>query len=208
MTGGRICGDGEGGVDQVKLTNNRLTLRDLQNEDKHALPPLLNDLQVSRYLALVPYPYNKKEAVWFVHKCISESRKRPRIDYELGIELQEGHQLVGVIGLTRVNRWNGRATLGYWLAKKYWRQGVMCEAIQMVLDFAFNKLELQRIDIESAVENIPSNRLIKKLGSHREGTANRYFRSKATGKYHDVHLYSLLRENWVKSTRHQPARAN
>ena len=183
----------------MKLATKRLILRDLKDKDKNVLPLIVNDLEISRYLAVVPYPYKKKDAIWFVDKCKKDSKEKPRKNYEIGIELKDTSELIGVIGLNHVDLWNGRATLGYWLAKKYWRQGITYEAVQVVLGFAFNKLKLQRIDIEAAVENIPSNNLIKKFGSRFEGVAKRKHKTKATGEYRDSNLYGLLKEDWIKS---------
>jgi len=182
----------------MELQTNRLILRDLEDKDIQALPELINDLEVSRYLALVPYPYNLSDAEWFVNHCKDESTKSPRENYELGIALKDTGELVGCVGLTKVNSWNGTATLGYWLGKNYWRQGIMYEAVQGILDFAFNKLKLQRINVEAAVENEPSNGLIKKLGSTFEGMAKRHTRAKSTGIIHDINCYGLLIEDWKK----------
>ena len=74
----------------------------------------------------------------------------------------------------------------------------MYEAIQRILKFVFEDLNLQRIDITASVENEASNNLIKKIGSSFEGTAKRYHRTKSTGKYHDSNLYGLLKEDWKK----------
>ena len=180
----------------MKLTTKRLILRDLNEEDINVIPSLIDDLEVSKYLAVVPYPYKKKEAKWFVNHCKAEAKKKPRENYELGIVLKENNELIGCIGLTKVNRWDGKATLGYWLGKKYWRLGIMYEACKKILRFAFETLKLQRIDITAAVENEASNSLIKKLGASFEGTAKRYHRSKSTGKYHDANLYGLLKEEY------------
>ncbi len=182
----------------MKLETKRLILRDLKDEDKKVLAGLVNDLDVTKYLAVVPYPYTKKDADWFVNYCKKEAKKKPRENYELGIELKENKKLIGVIGITKVNRLDKKGTLGYWLGKEYWRQGIMYEASQGLLKFVFEKLELQRIDITASTKNESSNNLIKKLGATLEGTAKRYHCAKSTGKFHNANLYGLLKEAWRK----------
>ncbi|MDO8459767.1 MAG: GNAT family N-acetyltransferase [Nanoarchaeota archaeon] len=103
----------------MEIKTQKLILRDLVDEDIDLLPSLINDLEVSKLLALVPYPYGKKDAEWFVNHCKEEARKNPRTSYELGIVLKDTSELVGCVGITSVNQWDGKATLGYWLGRKY-----------------------------------------------------------------------------------------
>jgi len=177
----------------MKLTTERLTLRDLESKDAKEMVPLINTLDVSRHLLLVPYPYSSKDAKKFIKYCKKEAKKKPRETYELGIFLKESKKLIGVIGLTKVDKWTKAAVIGFWLGKKYHRKGYMIEACKKVIKFAFDKLKLQRIDTNAFVKNKASNNLIKKLGFTFEGTRKRYVRAKSTGKFHDVNMYGLLK---------------
>lgn len=180
----------------MEIKTNRLLIRDLQQKDIEVLPRLIDDLEVSRYLAVVPYPYSKKDAEWFVNHCIEEAKKDPRENYELGIVIPNTDELIGVVGLTKVNHWDKKATLGYWLGKEHWRKGYMYEAVQGLLKYAFTELDLQRIDVCAATQNEPSNGLIKKLGATFEGVAKREHRTKSTKEFVDVNKYGLLKEDW------------
>ena len=95
-----------------------------------------------------------------------------------------------------MDHFNGTATVGYWLGREHWRQGIMTEAAREIIRFAFQDLNLRRLNIEAFVENVASNTLIKKLGFVFEGTQIKGARSKATNKIHDAHHYRLLREEW------------
>jgi [ribosomal protein S5]-alanine N-acetyltransferase len=180
----------------MRIETERLIIRDLEDKDRVVLPELIGDLEVSKFLAVVPYPYTQKDADWFVNSCQEESKKNPRENYQMGIVLKSTGELVGVVGLTKVNEFNKKGTLGYWLGKKYWRQGIMYEAAQRLVKFAFEELDLQRIDITAFIGNDGSNALIKKLGSTHEGVAKRYHRGKATGEFYDTNSYGLLKENF------------
>ncbi len=180
----------------MEIKTNRLVLRDLQQPDIAVLPSLIDDLEISRYLAVVPYPYSAKDAEWFVEHCIVEARKQPRENYELGITLQSTGELVGVVGLTKVSNWDKKATLGYWLGKEFWRNGYMYEAVQGLLAYAFTDLDLQRIDVAAAIQNDASNGLIRKIGAKLEGTSRRDHRTKSTKEFVDTFRYGLLKEDW------------
>lgn len=185
----------------MEIETERLRLREYRDEDAELMANLANDLEVSRYLALVAHPYALKDAKGFITYCQEEAKKEERENYEVAIANKESDELMGTIALTKVDHWNNTATLGYWLGKNYWRKGYMWEAVQALLDFAFNELELQRINITAATENEGSNALILKLGAVHEGTARRNVRPKSTGEYRDTHRYGLLKEDWEKAKR-------
>ena len=65
-----------------------------------------------------------------------------------------------------------------------------------LIDFAFKKLKLRRLNLPAYVENVASNALAKKLGFKLEGTLRKYHKIKSTGRIHDANIYGLLREEW------------
>ena len=182
----------------MKLLTERLILRDITEKDAKDIVRNINNLNVSKNLLVVPYPYSMKDAKKWIKHCKKDAKKKPRESYELGIELKSEKRIIGGIGLSKVNRYQGTAMIGYWLGENYWRKGYMHEATQKILDFAFNKLKLRRLDVEAFAENEGSNSLIKKLCFRYEGTMIKRLRSKADGKIHDENKYGLLREDYLK----------
>ncbi len=180
----------------MELKTKRLILRELNNKDLTKLVKLANNLNVSQYLEKMPYPYAEKDGKWFINKCKKDSKKEPRENYGLVIEY-EGN-LVGIIGLGEVDDFHGTATLGYWLGEEFWRNGIMFESVVEIIRFAFEDLNLRRIDVEAYTGNDGSNGLIKKLGFEYEGMRKQYKRTKSTGKIVDTNIYGLLKEDWVK----------
>ncbi len=180
----------------VRIETERLVLRDLEDRDREVIPDLINDLEVTKYLAVVPHPYTRSDADWFVNKTQEDRKKVPRTNYELGIELKETGTLVGVIGLTSISELDQKATLGYWLGKQNWRKGIMTEAARRIVAYGFEDLGLQRIEVSASTLNEGSNAVIRKVGFEFEGIAKRYHRAKSTGKFHDAKTYGLLKEDW------------
>jgi len=174
----------------------RIILRDINPEDEKDLIRNINNLEVSKYLILVPHPYTKKDAKWWINNCEKAAKEKPRKKYSFSIELKSKKGVIGAVGLEKIDFFQGTATIGYWLGEDYWRQGIMQEATRAVIDYAFKKLKLRRIDVEAFAENKGSNALIKKLGFKYEGTMKKKCRAKATGKIHDAHFYGLLKNNW------------
>jgi ribosomal-protein-alanine N-acetyltransferase len=180
----------------MELKTKRLILRDIEAEDADSIRENINNIKVSRYLLTVPSPYTRKDAKWWVNHCKEQQNKKPRTSYELGIVMRPNKEVIGGVGLSKVERYQGTAEAGYWLGEKYWRKGIMTEAVSKVIDFAFYKLKLRKIKIPIFVENEASNGLARKLGAKLEGVFKKQCRVKSTGKIHDENVYGLLKENW------------
>lgn len=75
----------------------------------------------------------------------------------------------------------------------------MSEALIPIIDLAFKKLKLRRIDISAASINKGSNELIKKFGFIYEGTRRSRTRVRSTGKIYDENIYGMLRDEWPKA---------
>lgn len=179
----------------MKIETERLILRKPAMKDIKDLIENINNLNVSRCLLVVPYPYTVKDARWWINNC----KEKPKDDPNFNIELKSEKKLIGGIGLANINNHQKTATLGYWLGEKYWRKGIVTEAIIPLLDFAFNKLKLRRLDILVFIGNEPSTNLAKKIGAKHEGTRKKAAICKATGKIHDEKIYGLLKEDWKKA---------
>ena len=179
----------------MKLVTKRLILRDPTIKDAKSIRENINDILVSKYMATVPYPYKIKDVKWFINECEKEIKKRPRVKYNLGIELKSEKKVIGGIGLN-VDRFNKTGTAGYWIGRKYWRKGITTEAFKKLLDFAFNKLKLRRMNMSAYTKNKPSNNLIKKFGFKKEGMKREVRIARSTGKIRDENIYGLLRKEY------------
>ena len=102
--------------------------------------------------------------------------------------------LVGGLGLGNVRRGVSQtATLGYWVGEPYARRGYTFEAVRRVLDYAFDELELHRIEASCLPNNEASRGLLLKLGFLCEGEARGYLR--IDGVWRDHLIYALLKED-------------
>jgi len=180
----------------MKIETERLMLREYENEDAEKIVSKINNLEVSKYLAMVPHPYELKDAEWFIGDCLKSSKKDSREKYEMAITSKESGELMGGAGLSNVDTHVGSAELGYWLGENYWRQGFMSEVVSALIDFAFEDLKLNRVIIPAYTPNMGSNGLAKKLGFTLEGTTRQSARTKSTGKIHDTNHWGLLKGEW------------
>jgi RimJ/RimL family protein N-acetyltransferase len=102
--------------------------------------------------------------------------------------------VIGTVTLFNLNLDNRRAEVGYGLDRDFWRQGYMNEALQALLSFAFNVLNLHRLEADVDPRNVGSIRSLEKLGFQREG----YLRERlhVNGEIQDAYFYGLLRPEW------------
>lgn len=80
--------------------------------------------------------------------------------------------------------------IGYWMGERYAGQGLMSEALLLVVDYAFETLLLHRIEAACIPENARSMHLLEKAGFQREGLLRSYLR--INNVWHDHFLYSLI----------------
>jgi len=182
----------------MKIETKRLILRPPKISDWKDLVEAINDKDIAAFLATVPHPYKKKDALEFINKVKKDWKKKKPTTIQFSIILKSTNKLIGGSGIGSIDRFSKIAVSGSWIARKYWRKGYITEAKIAFNDFTFNKLKLQKISSKVYADNKASNSMVKKFGYKYEGTSKREIRTKADGKWHDVNLYGLFKEDWKK----------
>jgi ribosomal-protein-alanine N-acetyltransferase len=104
-------------------------------------------------------------------------------------------RLAGGIGLSNIRRGVAEtASLGYWVGEPFARRGIMSASLPLVLDFAFNRLRLHRVEAACLPHNEGSRAVLSRTGFEQEGYARRYLQ--IDGKWQDHLLFAILREDW------------
>lgn len=102
--------------------------------------------------------------------------------------------LAGGVGLSNVRRGVAEtASLGYWIGEPFARQGLMSAALPLILDFAFDRLRLHRIEAACLPTNVPSRAVLLRTGFKEEGYARSYLL--IDGKWQDHVLFAILRDD-------------
>jgi len=111
-------------------------------------------------------------------------------EYDFLIEdRSDGHPL-GICGLNNLDGENHLANLGYWVRTSKARQGVATAVVPLVARFGFEVLKLNRIEIITARDNVPSQRLAIKIGASREGRLRQ--RLVVHNQIYDAIIFSLI----------------
>jgi len=105
-----------------------------------------------------------------------------------------GNVAVGVCGLTSIDPWNHRAEFSLYIAPDHQGEGLGSQALQTLLDHAFDTLGINLVWGES-FEGNAACRMFEKIGFQKEGVRRDfYYRD---GRYLDAHLFSVKRAEWV-----------
>jgi [ribosomal protein S5]-alanine N-acetyltransferase len=185
----------------TRLETARLILREWTQEDIPDLIEGLNDLQVSRWLAFVPYPYTQEAAESWITHCRNLSMQgHNSSEYEFAIELKFEHKVIGGISLIRVSRVHGTAGGGIWLNTQYQGFGYGTEAFGEKIRFAFEELNLRRLNNGFFAGNNASFAMQQRFGYKLEGERRKAYRCMADGEIKDECITGLLREEWQKYT--------
>ena len=148
-------------------------------------------------------PEVSRHVLWDAHRSIADSKAYLRYilrqyrsgePSSWGIELIETGRLIGTIGFMWWNREYRSAEVGYSLSRVYWGQGLMTEALGEIIRFGFGQMHLHRIEAQHETDNPASGRVMEKVGMRKEGVLRGRLYNK--GKYADVALYAILREDF------------
>ncbi len=173
----------------------RIRLRAAEREDIPTFVRWFNDPEVRQYLLMYEPMSRAQEERWF------ERRLDARDDYLFCVEAAKGDGWVhiGNCGLHQIDWRNRHAVFGIALGEKaYWGQGYGTDAVRTMLRFAFEVLNLHRVELEVYDYNKRAQRCYEKAGFRREGTRReaRYH----DGRYYDSHLMAVLRDEFEAAT--------
>ena len=140
----------------------RLTLRPFVEGDIDAMVALLNDWEVSQWLAVPPYPYRRADARFYVDHVRANHEAGNAIEFAIAVT--DVDAVVGSVGLKRSCGDAEGAALGYWLGQPYWGHGYASEAVKAIVAYGFGTLGLRRIEAETDPENERSAHVLLKMG--------------------------------------------
>ena len=105
------------------------------------------------------------------------------------------NEVVGLIGFKDTDTTNKRTEIGYWLSSDHQSKGVMTRAVQQLLHYAFNDMQMNRVTIKAAVLNDKSRNIPQRLGFCQEGV-ERDGELLVDNLYTDIVVYSLLKKEY------------
>ncbi|MCB0082287.1 MAG: GNAT family N-acetyltransferase [Caldilineaceae bacterium] len=149
------------------LQTARLRLRPFTAADADAIFALQSNPRVLRYWDAPPWK-ERAQAERFIMRC--QQMAQEGSGARLAIERRADGTFIGWCTLMNWDAVYRSALLGYCLDEPAWGQGFATEAAGALLQWAFNTLDLNRVQAEADTRNVASGRVLEKLGFLREGT--------------------------------------
>lgn len=175
----------------IFLKGKRIILRPMNKEtDLKKCLIWVNDPEVTFFLSMI-YPIDKiAEEKWF------DNLSNNKNNIALAIETLKG-EFIGTMGLHDINWQNRTATTGALIGeKKYWGKGYGTEAKMLMLNYAFNTLNLRKINSLVISYNQRSLRYSLHCGYEIEGRKKKEIYK--NGRYWDLIQLGLFKNQWLK----------
>ena len=177
----------------MRLTTERLLLREFVQSDWQALYAIETDPEVQRYRTGQSDMAPEQTRAW-IRSRQTLAEAQPRLNYTFAIVEQRAATLIGCCCLNIRSLDLREGEIWYMLDRCFWGQGYMTEATWQLLSLGFQQLGLHRIWAQCVRENSQSVRVLEKLGMRREGHLREAYWQKEA--WWDLLLYAILDREW------------
>lgn len=126
---------------------------------------------------------------------INDTKRRAEAKTDFGFAVVIDKNIVGRIGLHHINHHNKIGEIGYWLANGQQGRGIITECCKAIINYGFADVGLNRIEIKCGIGNDKSRAIAEKLQFKQEGILRQA--ELLNGKFIDLYLYAMLKENWM-----------
>lgn len=175
------------------FTGSKVYLRGLEEEDLKLRPKWFNDPEIHRTL-LMDYPVSLATTLAWFRRALPE-QQHSRVD--LSICDKATGRVIGMTGLLRVDRRHAHAqfyiTIG---EKEYWGRGISGEVIPMVLRYAFEDQNLNKVYLWTIPANGHARTVYERNGFVQEALMKQHFFCR--GGLQDIHQHRILKEEWMR----------
>ncbi|MFY9916141.1 MAG: GNAT family N-acetyltransferase [Nocardioidaceae bacterium] len=178
------------------IPGSSVVLRPQRPDDADRIAEGCADERTQYWLAFLPSPYTQQDALAYIERGVEAAASGQHIQW--AVADAETDQLIGVVGLPRMQRES--AEVGYWAHPDGRGRGATTEAVALLTRHAFadagrGGLDLRRLFIKAAEDNVGSQQVALKNGFVRIGTERRSERL-GDGSYADIAVFDLLRDEW------------
>lgn len=179
------------------IVTDRLLLRPFEDAD-------LNDIFEYHSLPeVVRYMYWEVRDLEQTREALEKKKTLTSLNAEgdalcLAVELKESHKVIGEVILFWRSQAHQQGEVGYVFHPGFGGKGYATEAARVMLTIGFKQIGFHRIYARCDPRNVPSWRLMERLGMRREAhlVHNEFFK----GEWGDEFYYALLRDEWLKSS--------
>ncbi|WP_404406977.1 GNAT family N-acetyltransferase [Jeotgalibacillus malaysiensis] len=175
------------------FSTDRITLRKVTEEDTEIYHKWRNNPEVMKSTSPVMDQYSKSETAAFIQMILGANDAKSYM-----IELKETGSPIGIISLIHIDYKNRNAECVIDLGEAdQWGKGFGKEAMQLLLSYAFEELNLHKVYLRVFSFNERAVRLYEKLGFEKEGEQqDQLFRG---GEWHSVILMGIFQKSFLSN---------
>jgi ribosomal-protein-serine acetyltransferase len=150
---------------------------------------------MSKWMPWATERYSVEDAREFVRRNLRQYAE----DQGFATLIFSGDRVVGSIGYNNIDWSNRKTDIGYWLAADMQGRGIMTKSCRVLVEYAFTRMRLNRVEIFCAVENRRSRLIPERLGFTQEGTHRQA--EWVHDHFKDLVCYSMLAREWEGKNR-------
>lgn len=175
------------------LTGAQVVLRELRASDAPSLLAMLTTEEVQRFISPPPTTVEGFERfIAWTHRMRSAGTYAC-----FAVTVQGYDTAIGIFQVRELEPGFGTAEWGFAIGSPFWGTGVFQEGAELVLGFAFDTLDVHRLEARCAVPNGRGNGALHKIGAVQEGVLRKSFLR--NGQYLDQVLYAIVEDDWRAS---------
>lgn len=171
-----------------------LILKELELSDAEHIFKAIDSQReyLGKWLPFVEFTKSVKDSLDYVNTVVT----MPEDCREWQFAVFCGCGFAGLAGFKGTDRLNRKSEIGYWLREEFQHRGIMTDSVRALIKFGFSELDLNRIQIKCAPDNIKSNKIPQRLGFTFEGIEHdsEFVRE---GVFRDANVWSVLRKNFL-----------
>jgi RimJ/RimL family protein N-acetyltransferase len=141
-------------------------LRPPADEDVDAIAAACRDPLIARFVAGIPQPYSRDDAVSFVRAATAAWLAGSA--FHFAVHAVDDDRIVGCIGVL-IRHERKAAEVGYWVAPAERARGIATRATVLASDWAFDVLGYPRVELFTSVENRASQKVAERAGFRATG---------------------------------------
>ena len=175
---------------KVICVNKDLILKELELGDAEHIFKTIDSQReyLGKWLPFVEFTKSVKDSLDYVNSVVT----MPEDCKEWQFSIFCGNDFAGLVGFKGTDRLNRKSEIGYWLCEEFQHRGIMTESVSALIKFGFSELDLNRIQIKCAPDNIRSNAIPQRLGFTLEGI-ERDSEFVRVGVFRDANVWSILK---------------
>ncbi|BBH22282.1 N-acetyltransferase [Paenibacillus baekrokdamisoli] len=177
------------------LKSDAILLKKIEDSHLDDVYEIYSNDKVFEFCGIIP-KHNKSTVQNMIGHFERDYYKRSRVKWGI-FATAESSQLVGIIEALDFDQKVNKVTIGYFLAESQWGKGIAAAAVQLLVKYLFEEVNVNRIQAEVMPLNDRSKRVLLKNGFVLEGTLRQAALWSGKGVV-DLEMYSILKVDYMK----------